>query len=732
MPWVALMLAAIPQAATPAVPPQSPPEAPGDPTPRATEDPVPFLLEDGVVVGRRGSTDLTPEREFGPEDIDVLGAYDIGEVIRRLRDNLALDTYPQVIVNGRRALNAADFLGFPPDALVRVEVLPPEAGALYGDDPSRRVLNIVLKTEFRSRDGALSGGRPTAGGRSSIVGDVRQSGIHGDSTRQFGLRLARDTALRGDERDGYSGDPAARAGVTLRPAADVLVVNGSMTGALGDWAGSLNASGSVSEGRFVFRTPQGPIETRQQGRDLTVNASLGGSLLGWATRAGLDGGVSDSRQTGIAGVESTAFRLGADVRVDRQLMTLPAGPLRANLSGRLWSTRTETTTDTDRVERSSRSLDVNGGLFIPLTRRPVSGPEPMPERRRVLPSPGDLSLTLGGAVRGLYGDGARGEAVNAGLNWSPLAGIRLDAMWSSIFDSPTAAQRFDPILYGPPQTVFDFTNGEAVEILPLRGGNPALRPAEARHLSIGASLGPYTDWNLAGGLNFRQARTTSDISSLPAITPEIEAAFPDRFTRDGDGRLISIDQRPVNLGSSLSETLSSSLNFSVPFSGRPTGETPHLQVSISHTLQLASRLALIPGLPVMDRLAGDAGGLSRQQFAVRLDGRYRNWGANAAVNWAGGFRRRRDAGQDGAGDLVLSAFTTADLRASYQFRSPPAAEGAQAGASRAGALRIEVELINVFDARPEAVVGGLPAPGYGRDDQDPLGRTLRLTLTRRF
>ncbi|RYI16144.1 MAG: hypothetical protein EON48_10745, partial [Acetobacteraceae bacterium] len=93
MPWVALMLAAIPQAATPAVPPQSPPEAPGDPTPRATEDPVPFLLEDGVVVGRRGSTDLTPEREFGPDDIDVLGAYDIGEVIRRLRDNLALDTY---------------------------------------------------------------------------------------------------------------------------------------------------------------------------------------------------------------------------------------------------------------------------------------------------------------------------------------------------------------------------------------------------------------------------------------------------------------------------------------------------------------------------------------------------------------------------------------------------------------------------------------------------------------
>jgi hypothetical protein len=46
---------------------------------------------------------------------------------------------------------------------------------------------------------------------------------------------------------------------------------------------------------------------------------------------------------------------------------------------------------------------------------------------------------------------------------------------------------------------------------------------------------------------------------------------------------------------------------------------------------------------------------------------------------------------------------------------------------------VELEIANLFDARPKARLGdGRPAPGYGRDDQDPLGRTVQLSLKRRF
>jgi hypothetical protein len=699
-----------------------------DQTPRPTNAPDSFRLEDVTVVGRRGSTDLTPEREFGAAEIDVLGAYDISDVIRRLSQNMGLSEFPEVIVNGRRALNPADFLGFPPDAMVRVEVLPPEAGALYSDDPSRRVLNIVLQREFKSRDGLLAGSRPTASGRSSVSGDIRQSEIHDDSTRQFGLRLSRDTPLRAEEREAYSRDHPGSAGTTLRPAADAATVNGSLTGALGDWSGSLNGTTSTSDSRFVFRVDDQTIETRQGGRDLTLAGALGGEVLGWSTQMGMDGGVSSSRQSGIAQVRSQALRFGANVRGDRTVMELPAGPLRANLSSRFWYARTRTDVDTDRKRQSTESLDVTGNLSIPLTRRVVGGDE---GGGGVVPI-GDLSATLGGSVRGLYGATARGEGVNVGLNWSPIGKVRLNAMWASSVDSPTNQQRFDPVVYGPPQTVFDFQTGEAVEILPLLGGNPDLGQERSRNLSLSASAGPYTAWNLMTNLSFRQARSTDDISALPALTPEIEAAFPDRFIRNGDGRLLSIDQRPLNLGSTLAETLSSSLNFSVPFSDRPTAETPYLQVALSHTWQLTNQLVLHESLPVLDRLAGDGGGLPRHQVSFRLDGRYRKVGLNAGVNWNSASRIRRDAGRDGPGDLRLSPFSTIDLRLSYLFERPTSPGEDGAGSRRDSGLRAELEVSNLFDARPEATVGGVSAPGYGRDDQDPLGRTIRLTLSRRF
>lgn len=713
----------------PASAPSPPPEAVAqDQTPRPGIDPDSFRLEDVIVIGRRGSTDLTPEREFGAAEIDALGAYDIAEAIRRLSQNLGLNEFPQIIVNGRRALNPADFLGFPPDALVRVEVLPPEAAALYGDDPSRRVLNIVLEREFKSRDGQLAGSRPTAGGRSSVSGDIRQSEIHDDSTRQFGLRLSRDTALRAEEREAYSRDHPGSNGLTLRPSGDAATVNGSLTGALGDWSGSLNGTASVNRSRFVFNADDQAIETRQRGQTVGLTGVLGGELLGWATQLGMDGSVSNSRQSGITDVRAQALRMGANIRGDRTVMMLPAGPLRVNVSSRFWYGQTRTDADLTRTRQSSESLDVTGNLYIPLARRTSGGGE----GGASVISLGDLSATLGGSVRGLYGDTARGEGVSLGLNWSPIGKIRLNAMWSSSTDSPTEQQRFDPVIYGPPQTVFDFQTGEAVEILPLLGGNPNLGQAQSRNLSLSASAGPYTTWNLMADVSLRQTRSTDEISGLPALTPEIEAAFPDRFIRDGDGRLISIDQRPLNLGSTMAQTLSSSLNFSVPFSDRPTAETPYLQVALSHTWQLANRVDLHESLPVLDRLAGDGGGLPRHQVSFRLDGRYRKLGMNAGVNWNSASRLRRDAGVDGPGDLRLAAFSTVDMRLSYLFERPASPGQDGAGSRRGSGLRMELEVSNLFDARPQARIGDDPAPGYGRDDQDPLGRTVRITLSRRF
>ena len=60
--------------------------------------------------------------------------------------------------------------------------------------------------------------------------------------------------------------------------------------------------------------------------------------------------------------------------------------------------------------------------------------------------------------------------------------------------------------------------------------------------------------------------------------------------------------------------------------------------------------------------------------------------------------------------------------------------GRAGGGRRANAgLQVNLDIANLFDARPEArLAKGSPAPGYGRDVQDPIGRMVRVTLQRRF
>jgi len=217
----------------------------------------------------------------------------------------------------------------------------------------------------------------------------------------------------------------------------------------------------------------------------------------------------------------------------------------------------------------------------------------------------------------------------------------------------------------------------------------------------------------------------------------VEAAFPDRFHRDVDGRLISIDYRPLNLSSILTESLNTGVNFNLPRPAAAAGqEVTIMRVAMNHSLQLSNVARLRAGLPEMDRLKGDGGGIARQNASVLVDARRGRWGANISARWQEGYRTRRTGGQDGPDDLIIAAFTTVDLRFNFQMTSGGRGLGAggdDAPRRRSTGLQLSLDISNLFDARREARLGdGSPAQGYGRDMQDPLGRTVRLTLQRRF
>ena len=686
-------------------------------------NPPPVQLESVEVVGRRGAARLPPERELGPDEIDNLGAYDIGEVIARLSESLALQQPPVVIVNGRRVVDPGAFTRFPPDALVRVEMLPAQAGAMYGGDPSRRVVNIVLQPAFKSRDAQARYSRPTAGGTSSSAADVRQSQIKDSDTFQMGVQASRTTSLRSDERLGDASNPPGRDVYSLRPETQVASANISMTGALGDWATSFSANAQRQRGAFTGRTSGQVVENRQGADALTAAGGVSGRSLGWSVRAGLDGLIAESRQSGLATLASRTQVLSATLSADRLLMNLPAGPALVTADARYVGSRFENLNLPIRRAQSSQIVDLRSNLNLPIF---SASPDGSGGR-------GELSVNLGGRLSALAETGASG-GLTAGFAWTPLGKLRLSGQWSQSTDAPTREQRFEAPQYGPPRTVYDFRSQQAVDIPPLLGGNPDLKAQETQTASLSASAGPFGDWGVQGNLDFQGVRSSNAIGALPALTPAVEAAFPERIQRDAEGRLIGIDQRPINLARIASHTLSSGLSANIPLGGEADGSMRRgsVQVTVAHIWRLADEVAIWDGVPRLDQLAGDGGAIPRHQLTLRLDGRYARWGLNAIVNWRGPSRLRRDLGRDSPEDIRLSDLMTVGARISTTLGAPAAASGA-AQPRRADGFRLELEVENLFDERPKARLGdGRIAPGYGRNEQDPLGRTVRVSVNRRF
>lgn len=691
------------------------------------DDPV--TVDDVEVRGRRGAARVPPETELSGAEIDALGAWDIGEVLQRMSETLGVGETPMVIVNGRRVANSSVFSGFPPDALVRAEVLPPGAAALYGGAPGQRVVNLVLQRRFSSHDARVAASRPTQGGTSSLSGDLRRSAISGENTHQIGLRTSRDTALRAEERDrDLPGDGPEAGAITLRPRADAVSANATLTRSMGDWSGVFSLDGQARDARSVVRLGLGVAESRRQSESVGGAAGLSGAAAGWALQANLNAMASASREGGFADSRNVSQTMGLNGSAGRTLLDLPTGPVVANLAANFTENRSVIDRGEGRATTRFHTREARGSLAVPLSKANTGS-----ARGRWI---GDLLATVGGSVRATSaGDG---DEMNGALAWTPRRGVSLHGAWSISTDSASDAQRFEPLYRGTPTAVFDFKTGEAVEILPILGGNPDLRPPRSERRSVTAALGPFTSWGVSGNLGYQRMDSTDGIGSLPELTEDVEAAFPDRFQRDAAGRLISIDYRPLNLGSSLTEGLTTNLNFNLP---RPAGPAAHeamiLRVALSHSLRLKNTVVLLPGQPGLDRLKGDGGGVSRQDARIMVDARRGRWGVNASARWQSGYRTRSLRGRDDPRDLVRAPFAAVDLKVSFQMASSatraPNSDEDGSRRRRGGGLQLTVEVENLLDARPRAHLGdGAAAPGFGRDFQDPLGRMVRLTLQRRF
>jgi hypothetical protein len=370
----------------------------------------------------------------------------------------------------------------------------------------------------------------------------------------------------------------------------------------------------------------------------------------------------------------------------------------------------------------------------------------------------------------------------AGLRWVPARNLTFQASITGDENAPGIGQLGNPNLVTPNVATYDFTRGESLFINVITGGNPALIGEKRRDLILNANWSPVfiKDFALQFGYFKNNSRNTT--AAFPLLTPEIEAAFASRVVRDVNGRLVSIDQRPVNFDRETSQRIRWGFNLSGnigaspaapwrgpagappagatgangaprtasggiggrgfgggfggggPRFGAPGGGQPsRWNIALYHTYRIEDEILIRPGVPVLDLLNGSAtssnggasrhevelsGGLFHKGFGFRLQGTYKSDTSADGTGLAGS----NDLRFSDVAVIGAFLFVNLDQQASVT-KALPLLKGSRIS------FRIENILNDIVDVRDQN--GNVPL-GYQPGYIDPRGRVFELSFRKRF
>lgn len=425
---------------------------------------------------------------------------------------------------------------------------------------------------------------------------------------------------------------------------------------------------------------------------------------------------------------------GVDLLVNGSPLRLPSGKILTSLRmGANWSALSaqsvrDSAAQEANVSRSDESAQLN--IDVPVTSR----------RNKVLPALGNLSLNGNLAVHHLSDFGWR-KTVGYGLVWSPTPPLRLIVSMTRDEGAPTLSQMDAPLQATPNALLFDFARGETVEATRIKGGVAGLL-GDVRHvLKIGGVWKPEWARGLTLTANYFRARTRDGIAQL-AVTPALEAAFPNRFVRDPSGALVRFDDRPVNVSRNDRDDLRWGVNWSYAFGGegQRQGAAPghakspnRVTLALYDTWRLKHEVQLRRGQPTLDLLNGDSmsmtGGDPRHEIEAQAGVARNGVGLRLSANWRAATTARGLPGV-GRSSLTFASLTTANLRLFANLGKAPAL--AQPYPSLDG-VRLTLAVDNLFDARPR-VADALGATPYIFQPAflDPLGREIRIDVRKSF
>lgn len=773
--------------------------------PEDVDDAYDDYSEDEIVVtaprlAGQLDTDIKAEAELDEAAIASYGVSNVSELL----DALAPQTRsgrgrgsgrPVILVNGRRIGGFGEVRNLPPEAIAKVEVFPEEVALQYGYSADERVVNMVLKPNFRQIAVEGEGGIPTQGGR--FQSEIQPSFLAIGDNGRLNVNAGWDhkSMLLESERNlDYASDEAGQAlaaGAAARSllgASDEYSIDATIQRSLNKVTdASVNVRLDQTDTLSLLGPGLGgvgdPLERDSRARNLTTTASVNGMLGDW--RWSISGNYADADQrtftdrviTPTGGgdrfeardrFDSSQQTFGANANLSGTVTEGWAGPIRASItgsySGLRFDSRSDRSGDIVTTDLSRDLPSVFGSLTVPLL-------DPEYEVGNI----GRVSLTLSGQVQN-PSDFEALKSWGANLNWGVTDSLSLIASFNQDEAAPGIQQLGAAPLTTDGVTYYDLRNGETVQISTITGGNPFLLAEQRRDLKLGLNWSPPMLEGLNLSINYNSNKSYDTANSFPLLTPEIEAAFPDRVQRDENGVLLAIDQRPVNFDRAENSQIRWGLNFGKSFGqqqersagrggrgggdgARPAGGGPgagadrprggggfrgrgggggmfggpqggRWQVSLYHTIKLTDKVLIRPGVPELDLLNGSAtgsgGGSNRHLF--ELDGGLFNKGMGVRLS------AKYDSGSTvtggTAGDLKFGDLATFNLRFFVDLNQKPKLTE-KLPFLKGSRLRLSVD--NVFDAQRKITdANGIVPLNYQPGYIDPLGRYVELEWRKTF
>ena len=251
----------------------------------------------GAVVG-----DIPPENRLNPAQIAAYGDSTINDLLNDIAQQTQSDqgrggTAPIILVNGKRVSGVNEVGDLPTESILRVDILPEEVALRYGYGAQQKVVNIILRRNFRAKLFDLTGSESTEGGGESDMADANYSRIHGNDRVNVVARVRTQESILESDRvafhrtAGTVSDPTGSIGNdsdarTLEPATNTYSLNSVFAHSLSEsLQGSFNAMATYQTTRAkdgypaaILDVPAGTPYAREDA-DATVDRYLSGATL---------------------------------------------------------------------------------------------------------------------------------------------------------------------------------------------------------------------------------------------------------------------------------------------------------------------------------------------------------------------------------------------------------------------------------------------------------------------